>query len=528
MLKTIKYIIYFIFIFFIGLFIGSSFFIRAKYNFFVYGDNPILEKQKLGIFVFVILLLIISSIALYKLFLKFNKYSKKVIIPITLLVSFAIQIAIIFLFTVLPTADSQTVLSLALDMLYKNDYSAFQTGGYLYMFPFNYSYILYLKTLLAIFPDNYLVIKIFNILLTLVITLMIYLIYKKINYKSKENDYGVLIFSATYIPSLFMSNFIYNDIIATAFFTSAIYFILRFVKEKSIKYIIIASILLSIGNYFRSVGAIILIAAVIYILLSLKEIGAGKIIASFCIIISLFNIPGWTQDAILQETNIVNESIYNNSAPIYMWLNIGINVEKFGFWDNRQSLNIYKSQGNYNKEQSTELFKKEIKKKFSNAAFGDIVEMYYKKLIWTWTEGTYQIDRYGIGNVATTDQYKNKGMINLMGGYIYSTFATDLLKGDSIIRNALLWIIYVMNFLMYCFIFVRLISEIRSKRFDDVFLILVILGFIGFYILWEIKSRYIYPVYPLLIVLCYMGYKDAYDLMLKSKITQYLVSFRKR
>jgi len=40
---------------------------------------------------------------------------------------------------------------------------------------------------------------------------MIYLIYKEINYKSKENDYGILVFAATYIPSLFMCNYIYNS-----------------------------------------------------------------------------------------------------------------------------------------------------------------------------------------------------------------------------------------------------------------------------------------------------------------------------
>ncbi|NOW11477.1 H+/Cl- antiporter ClcA [Clostridium saccharobutylicum] len=160
MLEVIKKTIYLVLIFFIGLFIGSSFFIRAKYNSTVYGDAPILQSQKIGIFIFFIVLLTLLSIALYKLCLKFNKYSKKIVIPVTLLFSFVIQIVIIFTFTKLTEADSQTVLGLALNMLYKNDYSTFQSGGYLYMFPFNFSIVLYLKTLLAIFPDNYLVIKI--------------------------------------------------------------------------------------------------------------------------------------------------------------------------------------------------------------------------------------------------------------------------------------------------------------------------------------------------------------------------------
>jgi len=512
MLGFINKTIYSILIFFIGLFIGSSFFIRAKYNSFLYGDKPILQNQKLGIFILLIVLLILLSIVLYRLCLKLNKYSKKIIIPVTLMFSFAIQIVIIFMFTKLPEADSKTVLSLALNMLYKNDYSSFQTGGYLYMFPFNFSTVLYLKTLLAVFPDNYLVLKIFNILFSLVTTLMIYLIYKEINYKSKENDYGILIFAATYIPSLFMSNYIYNDIIATAFLTSAIYFTIKFVKEKSIKYIIISSILLAIGNYFRSIGVIVLIATVIYILLSTKKIGPKKVLKSICILAFLFNIPSWSQNAFLQSNNIINESVNNNSAPIYMWLNMGINEDKFGYWDDMKSYNIYQRQGNYNKEKSTELFKKEIENKLANMSFSELGKMYYNKIIWTWTEGTYQVETMGIGNNGETSN-SNQKMGRKENVYSYTTIVTDLFKRDSKYRSGLLWILYVMNFLMYCFIFIRLIGGIKSKKFDEVFLILVILGFIGFYILWEIKSRYIYPVYPLLIVLSYMGFKDVYDFL---------------
>ena len=512
----IKKTLYIILIFFIGLFIASSFFIRAEYNYSAYGDNPILNKQNFSIFIFIIVLLILLSITLYRLCLKLNKYSKKIVIPVTLLCSFVIQLIIVFIFTPLPTADSRTVFTLAQGMLYNKDYSSFQTGGYLYMFPFNFSIVLYLKTLLFIFPDSYLVIKIFNILFTLVTTLMIYFIYKEINFKSKENDYGVLVFAATYIPSLFMCNYIYNDIIATTFLTTAIYFVIRFVKEKAIKHIIISSILLSIGNYFRSIGVIVLIAAAIYILLSVKKIGIKKVIISLGILAMLFNVPGWTQNAVLQSSGIVNESVNKNSAPIYMWLNMGINMNRFGFWDNKQSYNIYQVQGNYNKEQSTELFKESINNKLSRATSSDLVKMYYKKITWVWTEGTYQIDRYGIGDQVSSN--RGKRMSSIEGGYSYTTFATDLFKGDSKYRSGLLWILYATNFLMFCFIFIRLISGIRAKRFDEVFLILVILGFIGFYILWEIKSRYLYPVYPLLIVLSYMGFKEVYDFMLKANL----------
>ncbi|WP_379135275.1 glycosyltransferase family 39 protein [Paenibacillus sp. sgz500958] len=523
--KLFQKTIYFMLAGFIGLFVASSFVYRAQYNYFVYGDTPVLERQKLGIFLLVIVLVVLLSIAMYRLCLKLNKYSWKTVIPLVLLCSFGIQLVIIFLFTRVPTDDSQTVLSLAMSMLYDKDYSSFQTEGYLHMFPFNFSIVLYLKTLLLLFPDNYLVIKIFNILFSLVTTLMVYLIYKELNYKSKDNDYGVLVFAATYIPSLFMSNLIYNDIIATAFLTTALYLVIRFIKGKELNMLIGAAIALAIGNYFRSVGVIVLIAAAISILLNLKRIGIQKSIVALGIMAVLFNVPNWTQNAALQAAGIVDESVTANSAPVYMWLNMGINTDTFGFWDNRESYSIYQNDAGYDKAASTELFKEEISRKLSEAPPGELAKMYYKKIVWTWTEGTYQMDRYGISNEGGGGGGQRMGA--LMGGYSYSTFATDLFAGDSAYRSALLWMVYVLNFLMYGMILVRLIGGIRAKRFDEVSLILVILGFIGFYILWEIKSRYIYPVYPLLIVLSYMGFKDVHDYMLTSILPRYRASHGK-
>jgi hypothetical protein len=517
--------VYFILACFIGLFVASSFVYRAQYNYFAYGDTPVLERQKLGIFLLVLVLVLLLSVAMYRLCLRLEKYRRKIVIPVVLLCSFGLQIVIIFLFTRVPTDDSQTVLSLAMSMLYDKDYSSFQTQGYLHMFPFNFSIVLYLKTLLLLFPDNYLVIKIFNILFSLVTTLMIYLIYKELNYKSRGNDYGVLVFAATYIPSLFMVNLIYNDIIATAFLTTALYFVIRFVKGKALMHLIWAAIFLAIGNYFRSVGVIVLSAAAITILVHFKSIGFKKSLLALGIMAVLFNVPNWTQNAALQATGIVDESVTANSAPVYMWLNMGINTDTFGFWDNRESYSIYQNDAGYNKELSTELFKEDISRKLSAASLGELANMYYKKIIWTWTEGTYQVDRYGISNSNEGGGGGGQRMGGLMGGYSYSTFATDLFQGDSGYRSALLWMIYVLNFLMYCMILVRLIGGIRAKRFDEVSLILVILGFIGFYILWEIKSRYIYPVYPLLIVLSYMGFKDVHDYAVMSILPRYRSSF---
>ncbi len=507
--------LYGLLIFFTALFMVSCFFIRAEYIYAVYADNPLLEQQEWLVFLPLIIVLIVLGFVLYRLCLKLESYRPRVVIPLVLLGSFIIQLAIIFIFPRQPTDDSQTVIGLAMSMLYNSDYSTFEPGGYLHMFPFNYSIVLYLEALLALFPDNYIVIKLFNIFFMLLTTYMIYLIYRQLNPQRQSKDYGVLVFGATFIPALFMNNLIYNDVVGTSLLITAFYFALRFMKEHRIRHIVYAAILLALGNYLRSIGIIFLIAIVLTMLLRLRTIGWKKLLLSLVILGGLFNVPGWTQNALLQATGKVSGSVTANSAPVYMWLNMGINLERFGFWDNMESYMIYQREANYNKAESAELYKQSIEQKLSDATPKQLVEMYYKKLIWTWTEGTYQLERYGIG----TDGHTEDGlrMRGIMGSYSYTNAITELFAGNSPYRLGVLWITYTISFLMYVFMLIRLIGSFRARRYEEVSLVLVILGFIGFYLLWEIKSRYVFPVYPLLIILSYMGFRDVYEWLLHHK-----------
>lgn len=509
MFKLIPKLLYMILACFVGLFVMSSLFVRAEYNYAAYGDNPILQGQRLWIYIPLGMLLFVAGVLLYQTAQRLSRYRPQMVIPGILLGAVIMQVALIILFPRLPTDDSQTVVALALSMLYDHDYSTFDPGGYLHMFPFNFSMVVYIKTLLSWFPDNYLVLKSFNILFSLVTTLMIYLIYRELYGKAGERDYGILLLAACYLPSLLMNNLIYNDVIATACLTSGMYALIRYLKQPSWTAILFSSVLIALGNYFRGIGVIFLIAAILTIGMKLRTLGWRKGLVATVLLAGLFNIPGWMQNSALQATGVVDEPVGSNAAPVSMWLHMGINLERFGFWDNMQSYNIYQREAGYDKAVSAALFKEGIAEKLTAASPGELMSMYFKKIVWTWTEGTYQIDRYGIGN---DNNGWNRGRVSIMGGYSYSTFATKWFAGNSWPRTMLLWCLYAMNMLMYGFILVRLIGSIRSKRYEEVSLVLVLLGFIGFYILWEIKSRYLYPVYPLLMVMSYMGFKDVYRL----------------
>lgn len=500
-MTKIKTLFYSILILFFSIFIISSLFLRAEYNSVLYGDNPILSSQNIFLLFGLSIIILLLNVLLYKICSKLNSCSSKVIIPIILTITGILHLLVIFLLPRLPSDDSQTVLGIALNILKNNNYSAFDKTGYLHMFPFNFSYVMFLVAILKIFPLNYITIKVFNILFSLITSLLIFLIYKEL---TQKKDFVILIFATTYIPSILLTNFIYNDVISTTFFTLSIYFAIKFINCKQYKYIIFLAITLSIGNFLRQVGIIILIATIIYFILNFSSIGFKKILISLSIIIIIFNIPSYTTDFTLQKTGLVTSSIYENAAPFNMWINMGMNKDSFGFWDEFKSYNIYQQNANYNKEVAQNLFTDNILNTLSNYSIKDIVNIYYNKLIWIWTEGTYQIERYGIGI------QNSRNMRNMVpsGGYSYSTFLTDFFNNGTTPKTILLWFLYIVNFLMYIFIFIKLVLSIKNKKFNEIYLILIILGFIAFYSLWEIKSRYLYPVYPIILSIAYMGFKD--------------------
>lgn len=502
-------IFYVILIAFFALFFGTSFFVRAVYNFAAYGDNPVLQPQQpLGL-LGLLLALAALAVLLHRVFRGLNRLRPRVVVPAVLAASFIVQLGLILLLPRLPTDDSRTVLSLALGMLDRGDYSTFEPGGYLHMFPFNFPIVWYLKTLLALLPDSYVTIKLFNILFSLLTTLMVHLIYRELSGRPRENDYTALLSAACYVPALLMPNLIYNDVIGTALLTSAIYAVLRFVRTRHFGYIAAASALLALGNAFRSIGAIVLIAATLYVLLHLRRLGVRRGLLALIVLAGLFPVPGWTQNAALQAGGVTDAASLKQAAPVYMWLNMGIDAERFGFWDNGKSYLIYEHDADFDGQASVALYKASIADKLSQASPGERLGMYAKKLIWVWTEGTYQIDRYGIGNESSSPR---PGASSIAGSYAYDTWLTRLFQGDSPARSCLLALVHASTILMYLLSAVRLATGIRARRFGEVLPVLVLLGFIAFYLLWEIKSRYLYPVYPLLLVLSALGFRDTLSL----------------
>jgi hypothetical protein len=182
---------------------------------------------------------------------------------------------------------------------------------------------------------------------------------------------------------------------------------------------------------------------------------------------------------------------------------MGINEKYYGYWDQGESYYIYFRDADSNRVKSEELFTKQIINKFNKMGLTGTLEMYYKKSLWMWTEGTYQSVYYGMSHPSP-------------GGYKEETPVSKYFVENLEKRDIIKWTMYDTNLLIYllilCYLMINLIKNTINIK-ESIF-ILIFLAFIGFYLLWEIKPRYIYPSYPYLLILSYLAmskiFKEGY------------------
>ncbi|NLX64035.1 MAG: hypothetical protein GX022_04575 [Clostridiaceae bacterium] len=486
---------------FIWFVLVCSLFCRAEYCSYKYYDNPAWAVQNTVLLIACSILLLFVSAFIYIISKRLDRYDKNNVFFTIIYLSVMTQLMFIICFPAKQFADQDIVNRIAHDIIDGN-FEAFEEKGYLYQYPNNIGITLFLSFIYRVLPQTLIGPKLLNVAFSTITSVLIYRIYRELFPPKGTNDFALLIFSCFFPPMIMLNNLVYNDVYATSLFLASVLYALKFVKTKKTCYLIPTAILLTLGNFLRPLGAIFLLAILLFFLI--KKVSALKSLAFFGIVLILFRVPLFLTDNYLVNTGKISTRIGQNSIPITMWIHMGMNDEKFGYWDDSYSLSIYINQADYDKEKSRQIYRMLISKKLKEKGLLNLAKVYLKKNIWLWTEGTYQAEYYGVGSF----------------GHLYPTIATDTLDSSVLFRDSLRWKLHVINTLILILVFFGLMESLSKKTSYRLLLpAIVIMGFIGFYTLWEIKPRYIYPVYPYLILMAYQGLNTIMESsMIKTKI----------
>lgn len=348
------------------------------------------------------------------------------------------------------------------DLSFLNDIY-FKTWGYQLFHVFYQAFVLK-------FFNNILVLKILNCVYSTIITLMIYLITKKLT-----NEDSARITSLLYLISiypLYLNTTLGNHQLSLMLIMISIYILLY--KNNNIKNLIIIGLLIGISNLERSEGIIYILTILVYFIVSNKKI--KEIIKNSFIILFTFLLITKGSSYILIKSEF-NEIGFSNNNPSWKFL-LGFSYEHNGKY-------------NYDDEaivNDTDLVKKEtinrIKqiKKWPNLFYNKT------KILWLY------------------DDFNDKA--------ISPNISKDL-------SNIIVNYTKTMNIII---IIIGLFGLIKNRTTDKKlqFFLINICIYFGVYLLIEVQTRYYFNPQVSIIIISSIGIKKLLNFIDKQKITKSL------
>ena len=322
--------------------------------------------------------------------------------------------------------------------------------------------------------DTMEILRVFNIISIVLITIAIYKISKQIAKKYETNTVLLVTLTLTFLSLPMLSTFIYGDIPSIALLLFSVYFMMRYTETKRIIYPLIASFLTMIAYMLRMNSLIFIIATVIYLIFNLFNEITQKTwkqnllnILIIIIYVAISIIPSsFVKNYYLNKYGIEKDKDYPNISYLLMAME---ESKRANGWYNEEI-------GEYalkNTQKAEKEYVDKIKDRlnyFSNN-MGYAFKFYTMKIASMWTENTYSA---------------------IMNNTIEEKPLGNIIKPLTFYQKVLLIITC-----FYSIIF--LIQNRKDISLEIIFLIVIFMGGFTFHILWEAKSRYIIPYILVLI-----------------------------
>lgn len=431
-----------------------------------------------GYFVLINSILAIFSLTIGYLFYRYLKCSTnyKNALLIILSLGFFIRIICIFAITTQPFSDFGLMFTCG-DNFAKGEYWMFKGTNYIGRFTHLTAFTIYLGLIQKYFINALLIIKIINVILS---TINIYLIYLISNALfSKKNALWISLISCLFPPFIFYNSVTCSENIAMPFFLLSVYlFILAIKSKKAPMWLLFSGVVLSIGNIFRFVGIILLIAYMVYLLIYWNQ-SKKKLVLSCSLLLISFIIPLYLTSSILIGLGITEYPLWRGSEPNITSVLKGTNIEANGMWNEEDSQIpiLY----NYDYKAVEKASKEIIIERLTKTPFHKLAVFYIKKFTMQWSMGDFSAIYWSTTKVFTENQVSRFSRL--------AHFFSQL---------------YYIAMVAFCLLglFNR---EYRTKNNMINLFYIIFCGYGLFYLLTEMQTRYAYIVSWIFPILSYLG-----------------------
>lgn len=421
-----------------------------------------------------------------------NRYIKstKVYYLILFLILLISQIVFAAIFRVTPNNgwDFGTIYRCALDQIY--GLNSLNNSSYLLVYPNNIGISLVLTIVFGFFKligiHNYEIIGIILNIAIIDVAVLFLIKTIKLIFNEKQAQFFTFL-TIIYLPFITYSPIYYTDTFALPFVSMALYFITKIIKgDDRLKNFILAGFVIGLGTNIKMTVIIILIAFIIYYILS-ERIKIKKIL----IILVVALIPIFALKLYINMT-FDSKKLDRYSYPLTHWIMMGL--EGWGGY-NQDAVDYTASFKT--KELKTKNNIKRIKKDINEYSKNhELLDFYINKAVYTWGDGQYYIAQ----KLERGQKYN----------YSIKKYVLESASGNNKYFKSISQIqhMVVLMFILCGLLFRKYLSP-KLKNIQ-LFSNISIFGIFLFLMIWEARSRYIFHFLPIILLSSYIGMVATY------------------
>ena len=388
-----------------------------------------------------------------------------------------------------PYSDFETLYNGAVALI-NNDNTLFTGVNYIARFPHLSYMIVYMAVIMKLFGQAVLTIKIGNLIFSII---TMYLIYK-VSLEVFEEENLALVslgISAIFAPMITYVGVLATENIAIPFYLASIYFFIKAIKkDMSLGLLALSGLLLGIGNLFRMVAVIMVIAYVMYILIFEDKKIISKIKSSIVIVIMFVSVLV-SGSFLLKSLGITEVHLWKGKEPAVTNILKGSNIESFGRFNDEDAAIPEKYNYDYDKVKDVSL--EIIKERLTTTSPIRLAIFYGGKFIGQWGQGDMSgisWSESGAEKIGVINSENSKVVVQLAYISIISLSFISLFNKKRIIyENKIINLFYI-----------------------------ILCGYGCFYLISEMQGRYAYIACWLFIIFATSGVEKVFDYKMKKRL----------
>lgn len=420
--------------------------------------------EKFKFLTVVVILLLILFIYLYRRYKQgklmfWRKLLEGINLPRVIIIAFILRILWIILIPTIPQSDFALMYEYT-ETASQGIYHGFKGTSYFARFAHDIITVLYFSLFYRFTSHPLWWIKFFNVIFSTLSVYLIYLLIKEL-FNEKTACKGALLL-ALYPPYIMFTSETMSENMAIPFYLLSIYIFIKALKlEKKSWLFLLCGLCLSLGNMFRMVGMVILVAYGMYLFIYK---GFIKGIKSTSLILIAFIIPIYVTSSWLMNRDVIENHLWQSKESHITSILKGTNIKYYGMWNPEDAQ--LPVDYDHDSEKVEAAAKAIIKERFKNASPLQLGQFYITKLMLQWITGDFFSVLWTVENAAPT------AIINFLVRHI-----------------SLLQLACSAYFIMLIFLSLK---GILSKDYPEEinFFYILLGGFILLYLITEVQGRY--------------------------------------